>query len=168
MFSKDILNLVYICRFYNLNEVADYWEEVVKLNNWQRRRISTLVVQKLYGTVTAKKVSILGFSFKANTNDTRESASLYIVKDLLENGAIVSIHDPKVSMDQIQMALGTEPKQQDDDRDFGWFYEDDIYESVRCSDAIIILTEWEEYRNLDWIKCFNLMRKPSWVLILEM
>ena len=96
-FQKDILNLVYLCNFYNLREVAEYWEKVIDINSWQKERISKIVVEKLFGTLTNKKIGILGFSFKANTNDTRESPAIEICKNLLEEGAKLQIYDPKVN-----------------------------------------------------------------------
>ena len=111
-FQKDILNLVYLCRHFALQEVADYWESVVKLNTWQQNRISRLVVQKLFGTVTGKRLAILGFAFKADTNDTREAPAIRICRDLLEEGAQLTIHDPKVDSEQIARDLrlaGTNP-----------------------------------------------------------
>ena len=106
-FKKDILNLVYLCRYYGLHQVADYWEQIVKINSFQQQRISSLVVKNLFGTLSNKKLAILGFSFKANTNDTRESPSKEISKKLLEEGAILSFYDPQVSKDQILMDLRT-------------------------------------------------------------
>ena len=97
MFKKDILNLVYLCRNFGLQEVADYWESVVALNTWQQHRIARLVVDKLFGTVTGKRLAILGFAFKADTNDTREAPAIRICHDLLEEGAQLFIHDPKVA-----------------------------------------------------------------------
>ena len=86
-FKKDILNLVYLCKYYGLNEVSDYWEQVVKINVWQQKRISKLIIKNLFGTLSGKRIAIFGFSFKANTNDTRESPSISISKDLLQEGA---------------------------------------------------------------------------------
>ena len=105
VFKKDILNLVYLCEYYNLHEVADYWHQVVTLNNWQKNRISKLIVNSLFGTVAEKKLAVLGFAFKANTNDTRNSACIKICKDLIEEGAFLSIYDPKVVKDQIERDL---------------------------------------------------------------
>ena len=101
-FKKDILNLVYLSSYFGLPDVANYWESVVKLNNWHQNRISKLIVQKLFGTITSKKICILGFAFKANTNDTRESAAITICRELLEEGANLVIHDPKVKSKQIE------------------------------------------------------------------
>ncbi|MED5470042.1 MAG: nucleotide sugar dehydrogenase, partial [Cyanobacteriota bacterium] len=100
-FQKDILNLVYLCRHFGLPDVADYWENVVALNTWQQHRISRLVVQKLFGTVTGKRLALLGFAFKADTNDTREAPAIRIAHDLLEEGAQLAIYDPKVDPQQI-------------------------------------------------------------------
>ena len=107
-FKKDILNLVYICHHYGLNEVGSYWQKVIEINVWQQKRISSLIVEKLFGTLSGKKISVLGFSFKANTNDTRESPSIKICKELLEEGANIAIYDPRVSKKQIASDSKTE------------------------------------------------------------
>ncbi|MEC9452595.1 MAG: nucleotide sugar dehydrogenase, partial [Cyanobacteriota bacterium] len=104
-FQKDILNLVYLCRHFGLPDVADYWENVVALNTWQQHRISRLVVEKLFGTVTGKRLALLGFAFKADTNDTREAPAIRIAHDLLEEGAQLAIYDPKVDPQQIAFDL---------------------------------------------------------------
>ena len=162
-FKKDILNLVYLARYYRLNEIADYWEQVIKLNNWQKRRISQLIVEKLFGTVSLKKIVILGFSFKANTNDTRESPAISIVKDLLENGAEVIIHDPKVKSNQIKKELDWTCNA-NKSNDLGtWNYESDLYKSFERADSVVIVTEWPEYQKLDWLKISKIMRKPAWL-----
>jgi len=171
-FKKDILNLVYLSRFFDLNEVADFWESVVKLNNWHQHRLSKLIIQNLFGTISGKKICVLGFSFKANTNDTRESAAIKICKDLLEEGAFLSINDPKVSKDQIHQDLGIEPLNSDIDYserfDFfnlegKWVFEDLIYKAVEKSDAVVVLTEWDEYKKINWEEISKKMRKPSWI-----
>ena len=95
--KKDILNLVYICNHYGLYEVSSYWQKVIEINEWQQKKISSLIVEKLFGTLFNKKISILGFSFKANTNDTRESPAINICNDLIEEGANLHIYDPKVN-----------------------------------------------------------------------
>ena len=109
---KDILNLVYLAEYFGLPEIANFWEEVVHINSWHQHRISKLIVKKLLGTVRGKKLCILGFSFKANTNDTRESASINICKDLIEEGAILFIHDPKVDSSKIASDLGIKENNQ--------------------------------------------------------
>ena len=170
-FKKDILNLVYLSTYFGLNEVASFWEGVVKLNNWHQQRISKLVVEKLFGTVSNKKIGILGFAFKANTNDTRESAAINICKDLIEEGAILYIHDPKVEENQISKDLGV--KSINDNKRFkfknqiqntgNWVFASNIQDIFPDTDAILILTEWEEYANIDWKNISRKMRSPAWI-----
>ena len=170
-FKKDILNLVYLSNYFGLPEVADFWESVVLLNKWHQHRISKLVVKNLFGSISEKKISILGFAFKANTNDTRESAAIQICKDLIEEGAELIIHDPKVDTQQISIDLGLSPMEDkkvkiekiNNKFEGGWRYTNDIYESFEGSDACLILTEWIEYSNIEWQKAAKSMRMPAWV-----
>ena len=164
-FQKDILNLVYLSRHFGLHEVADYWESVVALNTWQQHRIAQLVVQKLFGTVTGKRLAILGFAFKADTNDTREAPAIRICRDLLEEGAQVFIHDPKVAADQIARDLNQEPASQTDllSGTGNWSEAGSVEDAVTGADAVIILTEWQHYRKLNWQALANRMRKPACV-----
>ena len=131
-----------------------------------------MIVKKLLGTVIGKKICILGFAFKANTNDTRESASIQICRDLIEEGAILFISDPKVKADQISIDLCKkennhlrEVKKQNNLYKFEgeWCFEENIYSSAKGADAIVVLTEWDEYSNIDWEKISNRMRQPAWV-----
>ena len=164
-FQKDILNLVYLCRHFGLPEVADYWESVVALNTWQQHRIARLVVQKLFGTVTGKRLAILGFAFKADTNDTREAPAIRICRDLLEEGAQLVIHDPKVKADQMARDLNQESASQVD-RLSGvgsWAEAGRVEDAVMGADAVLILTEWQHYRDLNWQALAAQMRKPAWV-----
>ena len=153
-FQKDILNLVYLCRHFGLVEVADYWQSVVQLNSWQQHRISRLVVQSLFGTVTGKRIAILGFAFKADTNDTRESPAIRICQDLLEEGALLAIHDPKVNEAQIGIDLGKED---------GWQLVATPPEAMEGADAVLVLTEWRAYADLDWHTLAPTMRQPAWL-----
>ena len=170
-FKKDILNLVYLCQYFGLPEVANFWEEVVTLNEWHQHRISKLIVKKLFGTISSKKIAILGFAFKANTNDTRESAAITICKDLIEEGALLAINDPKVNANQIAKDLGIDDVSKNDyektkdlySAEGEWFFSDSIEFALNGADAAIILTEWEEYGKLDWDKISKLMRSPAWV-----
>tara|TARA_Y100001978_G_C23676333_1_gene426609 strand:+ start:481 stop:1368 length:888 start_codon:yes stop_codon:yes gene_type:complete len=168
-FKKDILNLVYLCNYFGLNEVGEYWLEVLKLNSWHQNRISNLVIKKLFGTVTNKKITILGFAFKANTNDTRESPSISVCKNLLEEGAFLNIHDPKVKSNQISEELGKKEYKNHhlDHKDYllegQWFLEKDIKKACKGSDAIVILTDWKQYSEIEWSEIAKIMRKPSWV-----
>ncbi len=164
-FQKDILNLVYLSRHFGLSEVASYWEQVVELNNWQQNRISALLVQRLFGTVTGKRLAILGFAFKANTNDTRESPAIRISLDLLEEGAQLAIHDPKVASTQIALALGKAPSSSSSEikGEGSWCFATTVAEALQGADAVLILTEWDEYLTLDWSSLAGLMRAPAWV-----
>ena len=163
-FKKDILNLIYICNHYGLNEVSSYWEKTIEINNWQQKRISNIIVEKLFGTLSGKKISILGFAFKANTNDTRESPSINVCKELIEEGSYLSIYDPKVNNHQIENDLGIkENRDKSLKRESCWEYAQSIIESVNGADAIVILTEWDEFKNIEWETVVKKMRKPSWV-----
>jgi UDPglucose 6-dehydrogenase len=164
-FQKDILNLVYLCRHFGLPEVADYWESVVALNTWQQHRISRLVVQKLFGTVTGKRLAILGFAFKADTNDTREAPAIRICQDLLEEGAQLLIHDPKVATDQMARDLQQESASQVDalSGSGSWARFNSVEDAVMGADAVLVLTEWQHYRDLNWQALAARMRKPAWV-----
>ena len=172
-FQKDILNLVYLCRHFGLPEVADYWEQVVTLNTWQQHRIARLVVQKLFGTVTGKRLAILGFAFKADTNDTREAPAIRIAKDLLEEGAQLAIHDPKVDSEQIARDLQLQASEAPDGSagptraalsgEGTWWPNASVEFAIAGADAVLILTEWHEYRQLNWGALSKLMRQPAWV-----
>ncbi len=163
-FKKDILNLVYICNYYGLTEVANYWEQIIKINDWQQKRISTIIVKKLFGTISEKKISIMGFSFKANTNDTRESPSIRICKDLINEGANLSIYDPKVTYGQIKKELNTPNLDKGETRDVStWIFSNSIEDACKDADAIIITTEWEEFKKINWEKIHKITRKPTWI-----
>ncbi len=165
-FKKDILNLTYICDYYGLHEVSSYWQKVVDINNWQNKRISELVVEKLFGTITGKKISIFGFAFKANTNDIRESPAINICKELMIEGCNLSIYDPKVNLDQIEIVLGPDKSKLNKSNyinEGSWILEDSVYKAADKSDAIIITTEWKEFTNLDWSRLSSLLRRPAWV-----
>ncbi len=163
-FKKDILNLVYICNHYGLYEISSYWEGIININNWQKKRLTKLIVEKLFGTISGKKIAILGFAFKANTNDTRESPAIDISNDLLKEGAILSIYDPRVSYDQIKNDLDNKDKLYDQNSKEGeWIYQEDIYKATKNADAIVILTESDEFKVLDWSEISKNIRYPSWV-----
>ena len=172
-FQKDILNLVYLCRHFGLPEVADYWEQVVILNTWQQHRIARLVVQKLFGTVTGKRLAILGFAFKADTNDTREAPAIRIAKDLLLEGAQLAIHDPKVNSEQIARDLQLQASEAPDGSagptraslsgEGTWWPSASVEKAVTGADAVLILTEWRDYRQLNWSALSKHMRQPAWV-----
>ena len=162
-FQKDLLNMIYLCRYYALEEAANYWEQVLFLNEWQKKRISKLIIESFFGTISSKKITILGFSFKSNTNDTRESPAITIANDLIENGANIYIHDPQVSESQISMALKDPPNQNINSALGTWNFTRELKVAFTNSDAIIILTEWEEYLDINWNEVSLIMRKPSWL-----
>ena len=163
-FQKDILNLVYLCHHFGLEEVAAYWQQVVDLNIWQQQRIARMVVHRLFGTVTGKKLAVLGFAFKADTNDTRESPAIRICRELIEEGAQLAIVDPKVDSRQIARDLDCPPLMAlDASGDGGWMPAADPIEAARGADALLILTEWSLYRQLDWHAIAAVMRRPAWL-----
>ena len=155
-FKKDILNLVYLCRYYGLNEVAEYWEQIVKINLWQQKRISALVIKNLFGTLSNKKLAILGFSFKADTNDTRDSPTINISKEFLKEGAELNFYDPKVEKNQIFREF-------DDIKDSNIIVSKSALDAAEGADAVLIMTDWKEFKCLDWISIYKVMRKPAWV-----
>ena len=161
-FKKDILNLIYICNHYGLFEVSSYWQKVIDINSWQQKRISDIIVNKLFGTLSGKKISIFGFAFKANTNDTRESPAINICRNLLEEGANLFILDPKVSKKQIELDLYSGNNNSVSDTG-SWDFTESIEDAVNEADAIVVLTEWPEFRELEWSKISSLMRSPAWV-----
>ncbi len=153
-FKKDILNLVYLLRYYNLHIQADYWEMVVKINEHQKERFVKNIVHNLFNTVVGKKIALFGFAFKANTGDTRESSAIFVAKKLIEEKAILSITDPRALENAKNDLKGI---------DENVIYTDDPYEAVEDAHAIAILTEWEIYRELDYKKIYDLMKKPAFI-----
>ena len=158
-FQKDILNLVYLCRYYGLEDVASYWEQVVTLNTWQQHRISRLMVNRLFGTISGKRIAVLGFAFKANTNDTRESPAIQVCLDLLEEGACLAIVDPKVREGQISIDLGKPAGQGEGN----WQLVDSVEAAAEAADALVLLTEWQQFAQINWPAVAALMRQPAWL-----
>jgi len=153
-FKKDILNLVYICQNYGLNEVADYWESVVKINEWQEARFVKNMLVGMFNTVAGKKIAVFGFAFKANTSDTRESPAIYVARSLLEEKAVVVISDPR--------ALENAKKDLEYIKD-GVSFEEDPYRAADGSHAIAVLTEWDLYRELDYKRILRSMATPAFI-----
>ncbi|MBW7868443.1 MAG: nucleotide sugar dehydrogenase [Brumimicrobium sp.] len=162
-FQKDILNLVYIARSYNLHEVADYWEQVIIMNNHQRERFAERIIKTMYNTVNSKKIAILGWAFKKDTNDTRESAAIYVADYLLEEEAEIVVYDPKVTAAQIYADLdylGTRSPE----LNRKWVkVAQTPYEAMDKAHAVAILTEWDEFKEYDWKKVKENMNKPAFV-----
>lgn len=158
-FQKDILNLVYIAKSYGLHEVADYWEQVVIMNDHQKNRFSQNIIKTLYNTVSGKKITLLGWAFKKDTNDTRESAAINIAQNLINEQANIAIYDPKVLEKQIRIDLVDLDENQLKLIDVN----KDPYEACHNSHAIAVLTEWDEFSTYDWKKIYNNMLKPAFV-----
>jgi UDPglucose 6-dehydrogenase len=162
-FQKDILNLVYIAKSYGLNEVADYWEQVIIMNDHQKRRFSSNIVQTLYNTVSDKKITFLGWAFKKDTNDTRESAAIYVADDLINENAKIAVYDPKVSRKKILADLDyLETRGASTNSDSVLSFENP-YDACKNSHAIAVLTEWDEFVQYDWQKIYDSMQKPAFV-----
>ncbi len=159
-FQKDLLNLVYLCEHFGLPEVAQYWRSVIGMNDWQKRRFSTRIINSLFNTVNGKRIAILGFAFKKDTNDTRESPAIYVGRDLLEEEANLAIYDPKVTSDQIYLDLGAKSKPSREEKIEVC---SDAYEAVEGAHALAILTEWDEFRDLDYRKIYDRMMKPAFI-----
>jgi UDPglucose 6-dehydrogenase len=158
-FQNNILNLVVLCRHDGLHAVAATWEQVVTLNTWQQQRLARLVVNRLFGTVTGKRTGVLGFAFKAQTNDTRESPAICICRDLLEEGAVLAVVDPKVGERQIAADLGVAPGSGEG----SWHLVADAKQAASVADALLLLTEWPQFAALDWAPLATAMQQPAWL-----
>ena len=162
-FQKDILNLVYISKAFGLNEVADYWEQVIIMNDHQKRRFSKNIVQTLYNTVSGKKITFLGWAFKKDTNDTRESAAIYVADDLINEQAKIALFDPKVSQKQVLSDLDYLDTRKPAENEKHITSYDNSYDACKNAHAIAVLTEWDEFRDYDWQKIYDSMLKPAFV-----
>lgn len=162
-FQKDILNLVYIARSYNLKEVADYWEQVILLNDHQKTRFAEKIIQTMYNTVNGKQIAFLGWAFKKDTNDTRESAAIYVADHLLDEEANVIVYDPKVSAEQIYKDLDYLGTRTPEENRRLVKVVTDPYEALHAAHALAVLTEWDEFKTYDWTKIKASMKRPSFV-----
>lgn len=165
-FQKDILNLVYICDTFGLKEVSEYWHQVVLMNDHQKHRFANNIVRTMFNTVTGKKLAILGFAFKKDTGDTRESAAAYVMKDLLDERALLSVYDPKVTREQMMMefdyTLGlNEHTLPGMDKMITTC--SSAMEAVKDAHAIAVMTEWDEFATLDFQAVYDAMSKPAFV-----
>ncbi|MFT3781997.1 MAG: UDP-glucose 6-dehydrogenase [Nibricoccus sp.] len=157
-FQKDLLNLVYLCEHFGLPEVAGYWESVIRMNDYQKRRFAANIVGELFNTVADKKIAVLGFAFKKDTNDTRESPAIYVVRDLLAEQANVVVYDPKVPANEIiSDSLGkgnSSPR---------LTVAKSAIEACQGAHAVAIVTEWDEFKKLDYEKIYAGMMKPAFI-----
>ncbi len=162
-FQKDILNLSYLCDYFGLPEVADYWRSVVKMNNWQKHRFAQRIIKNLFNTVADKRIAILGFAFKKDTNDTREAAAIYVCRDLLIEKAHLAIYDPKVSLEQLitdlEYAGITDARERAERGEI--VMTSDAYEATEQAHAVALLTEWDEFKDLDYQRVYETMPKPA-------
>jgi UDPglucose 6-dehydrogenase len=162
-FQKDILNLVYIAKSFGLNEIADYWEQVIIMNDHQKRRFAAKIVQKLFNTVSGKKIAILGWAFKKDTNDTRESAAIYVADYLLNEQAEIVVYDPKVTEDQIYSDLNYLRSRSEEENRRMVKVVNNPMEACKDAHAVAILTEWDEFKELDWQFIYENMLKPAFL-----
>lgn len=169
-FQKDILNLVYLCEHFGLHEAAAYWDQVVIMNDYQKRRFASNMVKTMFNTVSDKQIGMLGWAFKKDTNDTRESAAIYVCRDLLLERARIHVYDPQVSEAQIRADL--EYLLRDESGELSTYKKSlidnvkvvpDAYSAAKDSHAIAVMTEWDEFNNLDYSKIYANMPQPAFV-----
>ena len=153
-FSKDILHLSYLCEYYGLQEVADYWASVVHINEWQIDRFFQKILHEQFDTLAGKTITMLGFAFKQDTGDTRDSPAIQLCKKLLGEHAKVRIHDPK-ALENARIDL----KEMQGDVSF----EEDVYKALEGAHVLALVTQWAEYRELDFDRIYNKMVKPAFV-----
>lgn len=176
-FQKDILNLVYLCEHFNVPEAADYWAHVIDMNDYQKHRFAKQIIDKLFNTVSGKKIAFLGWAFKKDTNDTRESAAIYVADELLHEKAEIHIFDPRVSEKQLMADLdylqhhrrrtsyseNYESKLDYEEIKSLVFVHDEPYAALERAHAVAVLTEWDEFRSYDWERIYDNMLKPAFV-----
>eukprot|EP00922_Rhytidocystis_sp_ex-Travisia-forbesii_P018149 GHVS01027016.1.p1 GENE.GHVS01027016.1~~GHVS01027016.1.p1 ORF type:complete len:536 (+),score=77.27 GHVS01027016.1:352-1959(+) len=164
-FQKDLLNLVYLCKSFNLPEAADYWNQVVLMNNHQKRSFSNRIIEAMFKTVNRKKIAVLGFAFKKDTGDTRETPAVDVCAHLMEDGAFLHVYDPKVSRAQALLEFADHGMSHSGkfDLEKQFITQTSVDEVVRDSHAIVVLTEWPEFRQYDY-QCFHkTMKKPAFL-----
>ena len=168
-FQKDILNLVYLCKYYGLEEVADYWHQVVKINDYQKNRFADKIISTLFNTVNEKKITFLGWAFKKDTNDTRESAAIYVAERLIQDGAEIHVYDPKVSEERIKLDLKELWKNKGIDINeinnklSKIIVHKKVLSAIDSTHAIAVLTEWQEFNLFNWELFYNKVIKPAFI-----
>ena len=162
-FQKDILNLVYIAKSFGLNEVADYWHQVIIMNDHQKKRFAAKMVQTLFNTVSGKKIALLGWAFKKDTNDTRESAAIYVADYLLNEQAEIVVYDPKVTEGQIYADLDYLGTRSEEENRRLLKVVKQPYQACKNAHAIAVLTEWDEFQTYDLNQIFECMLKPAFI-----
>ncbi|MHC5310880.1 nucleotide sugar dehydrogenase [Myroides sp. LJL116] len=162
-FQKDILNLVYIAQSYGLSEVATYWQQVIDFNDYQKSRFASKIVKTLFNTVNGKKIAFLGWAFKKNTNDTRESAAIQVANELMEERAIIHVYDPKVSSAQITKDIDDLQTRSNQENQGLLQVHNNAYSALENAHGIAVLTEWDEFKDYDWQRVYDNMLKPAFV-----
>lgn len=162
-FQKDILNLVYLCQSMGLNDVAEYFNWVVRMNDLQKERFVSRIIHGLFNTVTGKRIALLGFAFKKDTGDTRESASIEICRRLIEEKAEVAIYDPKVEHSQIWLDLNYVTGLQKNELERLVKIEASVEDAARSAHALVIATEWDEFKKANYEKIYENMSKPAFL-----
>ena len=165
-FQKDILNLVYLCETYGLQPCADYWRQVIQMNDFQKKRFSEKIVSSMFNTVTGKKITVLGYAFKADTGDVRETPAMFIVRDLLQENAKIHVYDPQVTREEmwLEMNYTCGVNHENNPRlDEHVVTSTDPYEACKGSHAICIMTEWAEFKTYDYQKIYDAMEKPAFL-----
>jgi UDPglucose 6-dehydrogenase len=160
-FQKDILNLVYLCRHYGLEEVASYWEQVVTINDWQKSRFVGRMIDTMFNTISGKRIAILGFAFKKDTNDTRASAAIDVCRGLLNERAQLAIYDPRVTPAVVFRELAAVTGLSQSELEQRIVCEPDPYRATDGADALAVLTEWDEFKHLDFERIYRSMKKPA-------
>mmetsp|Transcript_67894 Transcript_67894/g.162987 ORF Transcript_67894/g.162987 Transcript_67894/m.162987 type:complete len:495 (-) Transcript_67894:117-1601(-) len=159
-FQKDILNLVYICEQFGLTEVAAYWQQVVDMNEYQKKTFTTRIIHTMFNTVTAKKIAVFGFAFKKDTGDVRETPALTVCHMLMQDGAFVHVFDPKVTKQGATEEFHLHGLEPDDSK---FIFPDKVEDAVQDAHAIVVLTEWDEFKTYDYAKFYSMMKKPAFI-----
>ena len=168
-FQKDILNLVYLCQQYGLDEVADYWKGVITINDYQKNRFANRIQQALFNTVNGKQIAFWGWAFKKDTNDTRESAAIYVADQLLSEGAEIVVYDPKVTQERMHMDLQTlwefRGKSHVEIKEKLSNLKIASSAKVACNKAhaLAVITEWDSFKTQDFSAIYSQMEKPAFV-----
>lgn len=165
-FQKDILNLVYLCETYGLSECAEYWNQVVVMNDYQKKRFSEKVVSNMFNTITGKKIAMLGYAFKKDTGDVRETPSMFVLRDLLQESARIHIYDPEVTREDMWIEMDYTCGVNHDNTpglDETVITETDAYAACDGAHAVLILTEWDAFKTLDYERIYKSMAKPAFI-----
>ena len=162
-FQKDILNLVYIAKSYGLDKVADYWEQVIIMNDHQKKRFAEKMIASMYNTVAGKKIVLFGWAFKKDTNDTRESAAIYVTDYLLDEQAEIIVYDPKVKEEQIYADLDYLNTRSEEENRRLVTVVSSPEEATKDAHAVAVLTEWDEFTTYNWETIYNNMLKPAFL-----